>query len=208
MLMVGLSSGAVVKLETPPAPAWPQDDPPPAPPRRFDVVLAGSWQNGGAVRALAQQIRAKIPDWTVFDFTDRTCRADPAAPAQIVPPPFNPEAETYAEHIASLPPPLRGRIAENQAIYGSARVAVLILPAGEDAALDFGYALGRGAVGFVIGKPRGGRTANHLWANMVVDRPEELLCLLQQFALGNDYVPPLNVLRDCVKRNQQQGQDF
>jgi hypothetical protein len=208
MLMVGLSSGTVVKLEPPPAPGWPQDDQSPPPPRRFDVVLAGSWQNREVVRALAGRIRDAIPDWTVFDFTDPTCRADPAAPAQIVPPPFNPGVETYAEHIASLPPPLRGRIRENQAIYGAARVAVLILPAGEDAALDFGYALGRGAVGFVVGKPRGGRTANHLWANMVVDHPEELLCLLQQFALGNDYIPPLNVLRDCVERNRQLGQDF
>jgi len=143
----------------------------------FDIALAGSWRQKALIRLLAENLRAAFPGRTVFDFTDPRCRQDPDGPAEIVPRPFDPERtpETYAEHLAAVRAELLPRIKENQAVYAKTRIVILVLPSGADAAMDFAYAMAKGAKSFVVGDPVMGRTANHLWADQILPTPEALI---------------------------------
>lgn len=130
-----------------------------------DVYIASSWKNVEKVRELADRLRAL--NISVYDFSDQRCRNIDQGAGAVEP--FDPERESYEAHLRASPQFLR-TVQENRSALHQCQICVLILPCGNDAHADWGYAVGAQKRTCIVGHPnKGDRTSTHLWASQFMD---------------------------------------
>ncbi|MDI6814321.1 MAG: hypothetical protein QMD10_12415 [Desulfitobacteriaceae bacterium] len=136
------------------------------------IYISSSWKNKEQVRLLADRLREKFH--RVYDFTDPKGRMYKPIPPEEFPEEFDPEIHCYKDYLFR-----EGwfkAVTENRLRLGDADVVLLLLPAGNDAHADWGFAVGRGKWTAVIGRPRKGeRTPTHLWAHAFFETVDEFL---------------------------------
>lgn len=136
------------------------------------IYISSSWKRRLQVRALAIELRQAGHE--VYDFTDPVCRNTPEIPPERFPVAWSAEIGEYSDYISSVPE-WRQAVECNQAALNDCQVVVLLLPCGNDAHADWAFGVGRGKYSCVVGAPVDGeRTPTHLWADILLDRPEEV----------------------------------
>lgn len=141
------------------------------------IYISSSWKQRDRVRALAIQLREA--GFTVYDFTDPTCRQTPEIPPEKFPTQYDGES-SYAKYIQAVPE-WRSAVECNRRAIDECIITLLLLPCGLDAHADWAYAVGRGKLTAVVGHPPAGeRTPTHMWADTLLDTDAEAVAWCQQ----------------------------
>lgn len=155
---------------------------------KFDVYLSSSWKNRDRVRALAIRIEAEA-GLRVFDFTNPACRNVPEIPPERFPVQFDSSKHKYMHYIQAVPE-WRAAVQFNRQVIERCRVAVLMLPCGNDAHADWAYAVGRGLRTAVVGSPKDGdRTPSHMWCDAFCGEDEGVLRWLADEKAADTFQP-------------------
>lgn len=141
-------------------------------PQHYDVYLSASWKQRTRVRALALRLRAA--GYSVYDFTDPSCRCTPEFPPEAFPELFDPTCHVYREYLRRAD--WYQAVQANRRALERSTVCAMLLPCGIDATADWALAVGLGRITCVVGHPPAGeRSPVHLWADAMLDTDDELL---------------------------------
>jgi hypothetical protein len=144
------------------------------------IYISSSWKQRERVRKLAIELREH--GYSVYDFTDPSCRSTPEIPPEKFPEPFDPDKHDYEAYLCKNPE-WRAAVDCNREALDHTNMVVLLLPCGLDAHADAYYALGRGARLIISGAPVAGERAPvHLWASMMVATDDRVLDAVRQVA--------------------------
>ena len=139
------------------------------------VFIASSWKNREKVREIA--VRLRKDGHRVYDFTDSNTRKIRECPPESQQEPFDPEThKSYVEYLKTEKAArMYASIMNNQEGLRWCDLVIMLLPCGNDANMDFAYAIGQGKNSIVCGMPRKGEQSyTQLWADKIIDNPDDV----------------------------------
>jgi len=139
------------------------------------IYISSSWKNRDKVREMT--VRLRKDGHKVYDFTDPTTRKVPESPPEVFPE-FNPAKDKYSEYCRNVN--AYACVMNNQEALRWCDLCILLLPCGNDAHSDWGYAVGNGKHSVVVGTPRD-RAYTHLWADKIIDNPDDVYAFIKSY---------------------------